>query len=124
MRAKPLDKPPHECDDYLMTNNLTARDIATIAHRSYFAADLTDRASLDIYINELDLTSSPFLRDRLIAMLDLDIADLLHNSNTADLIPAAASLADDDFDELTDRLLDDNDFLQILADLILADLLR
>lgn len=106
----------NECDDYLMTNNLTARDIATIAHRTYYSDD-----SLDDFLSIFDADDRPpFLRDALITALDLDIADLLHNSNLADLIPSAESLNDDAYDALCDRMLDDNDFIPILADLILA----
>jgi hypothetical protein len=57
-------------------------------------------------------------RDDLYRALDRDINDLIHNSNIADLIPAAADLSDDDFDALADRI-DNTRFTAILMRRIL-----
>lgn len=59
-------------------------------------------------------------RDAIFTALDIDIADMLHNANLADLLPYAADLSADDHDALSDSLLDDNSYLTPLTDLILA----
>jgi hypothetical protein len=102
-----------------MTTNRLALAIASTMHAAYF--DDT-AAALTTYLNSdpADEPNDP-LRDRLIAALDRDIADLLHNANLADLLPFAIDLDDDAHTALSDYLLADDSFLAPLADLILAD---
>lgn len=103
----------------MINSNSTARDIATTMHRTYF--DDT-AAELNAYLDCTPTTDdSRSIRDNLIAALDFDIADMLHNANLADLIPDADALDDDAYIALDDRLLADDDYIPILADLILAD---
>lgn len=49
---------------------------------------------------------APMTRD---ALTD-DLNDLLHNSSLDEFLPAARDMNDTDFDALTTRLLDDDDF--------------
>lgn len=89
---------------------------AAIIFNSYYLND-----SISDFLSIFDADDRPAsLRDAIFTSLDLDIADMLHNSNLADLLPYADDLADDAFDALADALLDDNNFLTPLTDLIIA----
>lgn len=91
--------------------------LAAIIFNSYYFAD-----SIDDILSASTLPDSASIRDRIFDAIDSDIADMLHNSNLTDLLPFAADLEldDDDFDFLTNSLLDDNSFLTPLTDLILS----
>lgn len=104
----------------MITSTSTPAELAATMRRAYFD-DLP--RDLDDYLTLIptDDDSRP-LRDRLIIALDFDINDLLHNSNLSDLIPDAADLDDDAYLALETRLLDDDNYIPILADLIIADL--
>lgn len=102
-----------------MTNSHDPHALARIAARSYY----DDIATLD---NARDYFAANMMRDEplntrhdLRDALSDDIADLLHNANLADLIPAADDMTDDDYDSLMRFLLDSDDFLNHLT-LILA----
>lgn len=89
---------------------------AAIIFNSYYRDD-----SIADFLSIFDADDRPTNdRDAIFTALDIDIADMLHNSNLPDLLPYANTLTDDDFDALSDRLLDNNSYLTPLTDLILA----
>lgn len=113
--ANLLDSSPKPRYDCIMINNTNRDMIAAIIFNSYYFDD-----SIDALLIASTLPTSTPIFDRLIDALDSDIADMLHNANLADLLPYANDLTDADFDALSDALLDDDSYIPMIAELILA----
>lgn len=113
-----------------MTNNLLTLpiiDLARLTADSCYSADLSqliDDLRAESIISPDESINS---RDELINALDRDIRDMLHNCNLDMLFPsndidALSDFDRDDFDShdaLADRLLDSDDYIPMIADIIL-----
>ena len=95
-----------------MTNpniNLDIDSLARIAFDTYFAAELATPELRAAYIADIapdhDLATA----------LDLDIADLLHNSNESDLFPFIDDLTDDELESFSARFDNDTTFDELTA---------
>lgn len=101
--------------------NPTAIDIAAAAMRHQYD-DITSRAELiDFAHSFADDNDATDLRTLLISMIDLDLNDMIHNSNLDfyATIDELDTLNDDEFDTLADHLTETTD-PDIIADALLA----
>ena len=132
-----LDTAPRPCDDCIMTNSIDAQTLAdAILASDYFndatidyppfasdpapamrtLADLADYAQCHI----------DNLRPALIAALDDDLRDLIHNSNFDAIIPTSINIDDDartDFihpDLIADLINNSDELYDLLADKLIA----
>ena len=104
--------------------------LAQLVYTNFYESD--DLKSLngftDYFEGELMIGKDESITDldSLINALESDIADLIHNGNTVDLVSPNSyeewdSMSDDELDEYDNRLMND-DFLKALATIILAQI--
>lgn len=103
--------------------NLNEQLTASLILSTYFATDIDSRDDLIKYADALPNATDDF-RTELTRMIDLDIADALHNTNIDFFIPEPImnSMTDAELDAISNFILD-NLNAELIADALISKFL-